>query len=144
MGSFNLSSVEHFSVNQCELLLFVIADSDGDGEPGEGQNSDEEKAVEQDAEEPLSTTVQEGRNEVEEFIDEEHESQFCLETNFMDEEKEEEDRTPEQKDSSGKSTPTWSETHDNMETFAKRAKIFYSSTTITRHTSSFNAFSLFS
>lgn len=86
-------------------MLFVIADSDGDGEPDEGQSSDEEKAVEQDAEEPLSTMVQEGRNEVEEFIDEEHESQFCLETNFMDEEKEE-DRTPEQKDSSGKSTPT--------------------------------------
>uniref|UniRef100_A0A674MBR7 U3 small nucleolar RNA-associated protein 25 homolog n=1 Tax=Takifugu rubripes TaxID=31033 RepID=A0A674MBR7_TAKRU len=95
----NESSVEHFAVNQCELLLFVIADSNGDGEPDEGQSSDEEKAVEQDAEEPLSTMVQEGRNEVEEFIDEEHESQFCLETNFMDEEKEE-DRTPEQKDSS--------------------------------------------
>lgn len=89
--------------NQCELLLFVIADRDS--EPGEEQSSDEEKAVEEDAEEPLSTMVQEGRTEVEEFIDEEHESQFCLETNFTDEEKEEE-RTPEQKDSSGKSTPT--------------------------------------
>lgn len=101
-------------------MLFVIAD--GDGEPGEGQSSDEEKAVEQDAEEPLSTMVQEGRNEVEEFVDEEHESQFCLETNFMDEEKEEEDRTLEQKDSSGKSTPTWSDTHDNMETIANGLK----------------------
>lgn len=85
-------------------MLFFIADVDS--EPGEGQSSDEEKAVEQDAEEPLSTMVQEGRNDVEEFIDEEHESQFCLETNFMDEEKEEEDRTPEQKDGSGESTPT--------------------------------------
>lgn len=101
-------------------MLFVIAD--GDGEPGEGQSSDEEKAVERDAEEPLSTMVQEGRNEVEEFVDEEHESQFCLETNFMDEEKEEEDRTLEQKDSSGKSTPTWSDTHDNMETIANGLK----------------------
>lgn len=96
--------LEHFAVNQCELLLFIIAE--GDGEPGEGQSSDEEKAVEQDAEEPASTMVQEERNEVEDFIDEEHESQFCLETNFMDEEKEEEDRNPEQKDSSGESTPT--------------------------------------
>lgn len=104
-------------------MLFVIADSDGDGEPGEGQSSDEEKAIEQDAEEPLSTMVQEGRNEVEEFIDEEHESQFCLETNFMDEEKEE-NRTPELKDSSGKSTPTWSDTHDNKETIATGLKSF--------------------
>lgn len=103
-------------------LFFVIADSDGDDEQGEGQSSDEEKAVEQDAEEPLSTMVEEGRNQVEEFIDEEHESQFCLETNFMDEEKEEEARTPEQKDSSGKSTPTCSDTHDNKETIANGLK----------------------
>lgn len=95
--------MEHLAVSQCELSPIVIAVGDADGEPGEGQSSDEEKAVEQDAEEPLSTRVQEGRNEVEEFIDEEHESQFCLETNFM---VEEEDRTPEQKDSSGKLTAT--------------------------------------
>lgn len=85
------------------ILLFALAVSDGDGETGEDQRSDEEKGGEEDAEEPLSTAVQEGKKEdgVEEFIDEEHESQFCLETNFNHEE-EETDRTLEHHDSTGK------------------------------------------
>lgn len=100
----NKGSIKHFVVNQCSLLLFVLVVSDGDGEPGEDQRSDEEKGGEEDAEEPLSTMVQEGKKEngVEEFIDEEHESQFCLETNFIDEEEEETDRTLEHHDSTGK------------------------------------------
>lgn len=87
------------------LLLFVVVVSDEDGEHSEGQNSDEENKDDQDTEEPLSTTVHEERkeNEREEFIDEEHESQFCLETNFMDE-GEETDGIPEHKDSKGKIT----------------------------------------
>lgn len=80
--------------------------SDEDGDPGDEQNSDKDEGDEQDAEEPLSTTVPEERKEngAEEFIDEEHESQFCLETNFTEEEEEtpEEERTPEHKDSTGK------------------------------------------
>lgn len=83
--------------------LFAIVVSDEDGDPGDDQNSEEEKGDEQDAEEPLSTTVpQEGKeSRAEEFIDEEHESQFCLETNFTEEEEEETDNTPEHKESTG-------------------------------------------
>lgn len=76
--------------------------SDEDGDPGDDdQNSEEDKGGEHGAEEPLSTTVpQEGKESgAEEFIDEEHESQFCLETNFTEEE--ETDHTPEHKDSTG-------------------------------------------
>lgn len=83
--------------------LFATVVTDEDGDPGDDQNSDEDKRDEQDTEEPLSTTVPEESKEsgAEEFIDEEHESQFCLETNFTEEE-EETDRSPEHKESTGK------------------------------------------
>lgn len=74
--------------------------SDEDGDPGDDQRSDKDTGGEQ--EEPLSVTAPEEReNGAEEFIDEEHESQFCLETNFTEEE-EETDRAPEHKDSTGR------------------------------------------
>lgn len=75
--------------------------TDEDGDPGDGQHSDEDTGGEQ--EEPLRTTApEEGKeNAAEEFIDEEHESQFCLETNFTEEE-EDADRAPEHKDSTGR------------------------------------------
>lgn len=74
--------------------------SDEDGDPGDGQHSDEDTGGEQ--EEPLRTTApEEGKeNGAEEFIDEEHESQFCLETNFTEEE-EGTDGAPEHEDSTG-------------------------------------------
>lgn len=83
--------------------LFAIVVSDEDGDPGDDQNSDKDNKDEQDAEEPLSTTVPEVKKEngAGEFIDEEHESQFCLEANFNEEE-EETDRSPEHKGSTGK------------------------------------------
>uniref|UniRef100_H3CU36 U3 small nucleolar RNA-associated protein 25 homolog n=1 Tax=Tetraodon nigroviridis TaxID=99883 RepID=H3CU36_TETNG len=81
-----------------ELLEDVGGDEDGD--PGDGPNSDKEEADEHDAEEPSRAAVPEERKEsgAEEFIDEEHESQFCLETNFTDEE-EETDGSAENRDS---------------------------------------------
>ena len=84
--------------------------SDEDGDPGDDRTSDTDKEDEQDAEEPLGLTAPEKRKEDgggEEFIDEEHESQFCLETNFTedDDEEEETDRTPEHKDSTGEFMP---------------------------------------
>lgn len=103
----NKGSMKHFEFKS-SLLLFALVASDGDGEPSEDQTSGEEKGGEEEAEEPLRTTVQEGEREdgAEEFIDEEHESQFCLETNFNDEEEEETDRTLEHHDSTGKIQPT--------------------------------------
>lgn len=102
----NGSSNKRFQSTNVPFAFFVTAVSDEDGEHSEDQNSDEEKEDEQDGEEPSSMTVEEERKEsgVDEFIDEEHESQFCLETNFMDQEEEEDeaDRTPEHKDSTGK------------------------------------------
>lgn len=83
--------------------LFAAVGGDEDGDPGDGPNSDKEEADEHDAEEPSRAAVPEERKEsgAEEFIDEEHESQFCLETNFTDEE-EETDGSAENRDSTGK------------------------------------------
>lgn len=93
----NKCSIEHLpSTNN----LFAVVVSDEDGDPGEDLTSDKDTGGEQ--EEPSSRTGAEDRRETgaEEFIDEEHESQFCLETNFTEEE-EETDRAPEHKDSTG-------------------------------------------
>lgn len=74
--------------------------SDEDGDPGDDQRSDKDTGGEQE-EPPGVTAPEERENGAEEFIDEEHESQFCLETNFTEEE-EETDRAPEHKDSTGR------------------------------------------
>lgn len=66
------------------MFPVVVGDDGDDGDEDEG-GEEEPK----DADESLTEAVQgeeEERKEAgnEEFIDKEHESQFCLETNFMD------------------------------------------------------------
>lgn len=71
------------------LGFFIQGDSDGVGDESEEADADEGGEEElEDADNTLTETVEGEEKEagVEVFIDEEHESQFCLETNFMDEE----------------------------------------------------------
>ncbi|XP_034051139.1 digestive organ expansion factor [Thalassophryne amazonica] len=64
--------------NHDEILAEGGSDgADSDGQDGAGRHE------EQNAEEPLADGEQEAGGE--EFVDEEHESQFCLETNFLGE-----------------------------------------------------------
>lgn len=83
------------------VIFFVVA-----GEDDEGSVEDEGEAEEEpeDAHESLTEAV-EGEEEKkqeggEEFIDKTYESQFCLETNFM--EKEEQENSESTADSKGK------------------------------------------
>ncbi len=85
-------------------MLVFLGDSDGEDDD-EGEGGEEEP---QDADEALIEAVEGGETAekeagVEEFVDKEHESQFCLETNFMNEEGQEDtENTAEHEDSNGK------------------------------------------
>ncbi|KAM7404033.1 hypothetical protein PAMA_004448 [Pampus argenteus] len=84
-----------------EEELLGEGDSDGVGDDSEEEDEDEEEESE-DADEDM-TKVLEGEEEKEkekqgddeEFVDKEHESQFCLENNFMGEEQEDTESTSE-------------------------------------------------
>lgn len=86
------------------VVLVIVGDSDGVGEDG-GEGGEEEP---EDADEALIEAVEgeemaEREAGVEEFVDKEHESQFCLETNFMDEGGQEDtENTAEHEDRNGK------------------------------------------
>lgn len=87
-------------------MLFIIGDSDGVGDDSE--DGDEDEGGEEEPEdvgcEALTEAAEGEEKEIggEEFVDKKHESQFCLETNFMDEEGQEEtENTAEHKDSKG-------------------------------------------
>lgn len=88
--------------NQLNFVVFVTADSDGAGDISKDGDSDE-GAEEQDAEERLNEAVEGDEKQAgcEEFVDKEHESQFCLETNFTNEEEEDTESTAEHEDSKG-------------------------------------------
>lgn len=100
------------------MCFIVIGDSDGgddDSEEGDADDGGEEEP--EDVDEAV-TEAAEGEGEekgvgVEEFVDKEYESQFCLETNFMDEDgQEDSDSTSELKDSKGRKRikaqePSW-------------------------------------
>lgn len=100
---------DYISIFLNTFVLFIIEDSDGvrdDGEDGdEDEVGDEELA---DADEALTEAVEgeveeEKERGGEEFVDKEHESQFCLETNFMGEgEQEDTESNAEHEDSKGK------------------------------------------
>ncbi len=87
-------------------MLFIAGESDGvdDGsEDGEECEGGEEEL--EDAAEALTEAAEVGETEaaVEEFVDKENESQFCLENNFMDEDGDEDTAgTAEHEDSKGK------------------------------------------
>lgn len=87
------------------VVLFILGDSDGVGDDSEDGDADEGGEEEpEDVDETLTEAVEGEEKEVggEEFVDKEHESQFCLETNFMDEEGQEDtESTAEHKDSKG-------------------------------------------
>lgn len=85
---------------------FNVGDSDGVGDDSEDGDADErgEEEPEDVGCEALTEAVEGEEKEVggEEFVDKKHESQFCLETNFMDEEGQEDtESTAEHKDSKG-------------------------------------------
>lgn len=84
------------------MVYFVTADSDGAGDVSEDGDSDG-GAEEQDAEELLNEAVEGDEKQAgsEGFVDKEHESQFCLETNFMNEEDDDTESTAEHEDSRG-------------------------------------------
>lgn len=96
-------------------MLSVPGDSDGVGDDSEDSDADEEQEEEpEEADGTLTEAVEGEEREVgaEEFVDKEHESQFCLETNFMNEEGEEDSKsTAEYKDSKG--TKVLLETQDH-------------------------------
>uniref|UniRef100_A0A3Q3WBE7 U3 small nucleolar RNA-associated protein 25 homolog n=1 Tax=Mola mola TaxID=94237 RepID=A0A3Q3WBE7_MOLML len=82
-------SEEESSDDEEEEEELLGEDSDGVGDESEEADADEGGEEElEDADNTLTETVEGEEKEagVEVFIDEEHESQFCLETNFMDEE----------------------------------------------------------
>ncbi|XP_068194653.1 U3 small nucleolar RNA-associated protein 25 homolog isoform X2 [Antennarius striatus] len=68
----------------------LLVEDDGDGvDDGEDGSGDEDGGGEEDPEDAHEAVTEAGEGEVngvgpEEFIDKEHESQFCLETNFME------------------------------------------------------------
>lgn len=83
---------------------FIEGDSDGISDESEEAEEGGEEELE-DADNTLTETVEGEEKEagVEAFIDEEHESEFCLETNFMDEEGQEDTNdTAEHKGCKGK------------------------------------------
>lgn len=69
------------------VVLFTLGDNDGVGDDGESGEEDEvEEEEPEDADEALEAVDGEEKDPgAEEFIDKENESQFCLETNFIDE-----------------------------------------------------------
>lgn len=90
-------------------MLFIVGDSDGvrdeneDGDEDEGGEEEPEDADEALTEAVEGEEVMEKEAGVEEFEDKEHESQFCLETNFVDEGGHEEtESTTEHDDIKGK------------------------------------------
>lgn len=98
---------QHIAVDCRIQFFFIVGDSDGVGDDSEHGDEDEvEEEEPEDAAEALTEAV-EGEDVVEkeagdEFVDKEHESQFCLETNFTDEGGQEEtESTAEQEDSKG-------------------------------------------
>lgn len=98
-------------------MLSVPGDSDGVGDGSEDDDADEGQEEElEEADGTLTETAEGEETEVgvEEFIDKKHESQFCLETNFMDEEGEEDsESTTEHKDSKGTKESKPLETQDH-------------------------------
>lgn len=99
------------------VVPFVPGDSDGVGDDSEDGDADEGQEEEpEDADETLTEAVEGEEREVgvEEFVDKEHESRFCLDTNFMDEEGEEDtESTAEHKDSKGMKESKSVETQDH-------------------------------
>ncbi|KAM3594361.1 uncharacterized protein V6R79_006375 [Siganus canaliculatus] len=88
-----------------EEALDELGDSDGGGEDDQDAEEEEEEEEEEEGgeEQPEDADgtqteaveqVEEEEAAAEEFIDKEHESQFCLETNFDEAEEEEEQDTP--------------------------------------------------
>ncbi|XP_070834742.1 U3 small nucleolar RNA-associated protein 25 homolog [Chaetodon trifascialis] len=85
-----------------EEELLGEGDSDEVGDDIEDGEEDGEEEEPKDADEAVAEAVEGEEKEagVEEFVDNEHESQFCLETNFMDEgEQDDTERSAEHKDS---------------------------------------------
>lgn len=87
-------------------MLFIVGDSDGVGDDGDEDEGEEEEP--EDADEALTKAVEgeEGEEEEkqagdEEFIDKEHEYQFCLESNFMGEGEQEDTKSIAEHDSKG-------------------------------------------
>lgn len=87
-------------------MLSVVGDSEGAGDDSKDDDEDEGGEEEtEDVDGSLTEAVggeEEENKEAadEEFIDKEHESQFCLETNFMD--KGEQENSESTADSKGK------------------------------------------
>lgn len=84
-------------------IFFFIEDGEGvvhGSEDDDADDAGEEDEPEDEEEAPTETAQREAG--VEEFEDKEHEAQFCLETNFMDEDGQEDtDSTAEHKDGKG-------------------------------------------
>lgn len=107
------------AVNWILMCFIVIGDSDGvddDREEGDADDGGEEEPEDADEAVTEAGEGEGGEKEevgVEEFVDKEYESQFCLETNFMDEEgQEDSDSTSEHKDNRGRERikaqePSW-------------------------------------
>lgn len=100
------------------MCFIVTGDSDGVNDGSEEGGADDGGGEEpEDVDEAVNEAVEaEGKEKeagVEEFVDKEYESQFCLETNFMDEEgQEDSDSTSERKDRKGRKRikaqePSW-------------------------------------
>lgn len=89
------------------VVFFIIGDSDGVGDDIEDGDEDDDEGEEEEPEDADVTPteaveVEEKEAGAEEFIDKENESQFCLETNFMDGGQEDAESSAEHEDSKGK------------------------------------------